>query len=96
MDRVQRVDIVLMVALPVLAAVLALVAVSRLWLLALFLWWLGLAALPSLMAMARLTHGRQALLVLLLGLSVAALSCATIMTSIDQCGAACTFGVDPS
>ena len=86
--RAGPLDAGLVLALPAAAA-------DRFWIVAAFLWWFGLAALPGLLVMARLTRGRGALAVLLLGLFALAASCAANREWLDRCGEGCRFAQDP-
>lgn len=88
-------DAGLVVALPLVALALMAASAERLWIVAAFLWWFGLAALPGLLVMARLTRGRGALALLLLGLFALAASCAANLELLDRCGEGCRFAQDP-
>ena len=93
--RAGPLDAGLVLALPAAAAALMAVSAERFWIVAAFLWWFGLAALPGMLVMARLTRGRGALAVLLLGLFALAASCAANLEWLDRCGEGCRFAQDP-
>ena len=88
-------DYGLVLALPGFALALMGASAERFWVVAAFLWWFGLAALPGMLVMARLTRGRGALAVLLVGLVALAASCAANLELLDRCGESCEFARDP-
>ena len=84
-----------MLTLPGVALALMAASAERFWIVAAFLWWFALAALPGMLVMARLTRGRSALAVLLVGLVALAASCAVNLELLDRCGEGCEFAADP-
>ncbi len=95
MRRAGPLDVGLVLMLPGLALALMAASAERFWIVAAFLWWFGLAALPGMLVMARLTRGRAALAVLLVGLVALAASCAANLELLGRCGGDCEFAQAP-
>ena len=90
--RAGPLDVALVLMLPGLALALMAASAERFWVVAAFFWWFGLAALPGMLVMARLSAGRSAALVLLAGLAALGASCAANLALLERCAEACHLG----
>jgi len=89
--RVEPRDVVLVVSLPAAATLCMALSAERLWMVAAFLRWFALSALPLLLLMTGRTRGRSGAALLAIGAAALAASCGANLELLDRCADGCHF-----
>ncbi|MDA0256961.1 MAG: hypothetical protein O3C25_04370 [Chloroflexi bacterium] len=90
-QRIASLDVVLVLVLPATSVLCMAVSTERLWMVAGFLWWFALSALPLLLLMTGHMRGRRGAVLLAVGLLALAASCGTNLELLERCADGCRF-----